>query len=95
VAVAPLPSDVRGRLEAFTGCIAGAAAIDDLARMLRTAGFVDVRITLRADVSACIADWMPGTSAEKFVASATIEARKPGGERSCCGPSCCSTGAEG
>ncbi len=94
VAVAPIPLDIRGRLEAFTRCVAGAAAVDDLARMLRDAGFVDVRITPRADVSACIADWMPGTSAEKFVASATIEARKPGAERSCCGPSCCSPGAD-
>jgi SAM-dependent methyltransferase len=94
VAVAPIPSEIRGRLEAFTGCIAGAAAVEDLTRMLGAAGFIDVHITPRADASACIADWMPGTSAEKFIASATIEARKPGGERSCCGPSCCSPGAD-
>jgi arsenite methyltransferase len=94
VAVAPVPAEIRGRLEAFTGCIAGAATVDDVARMLRDAGFVDVRIAPRADVSACIADWMPGTGAEKYVASATIEARKSVAERSCCGPSCCTPGGD-
>jgi SAM-dependent methyltransferase len=63
VAVAPIPSEIRGRIEAFTGCVAGAASVDDLASTLRDAGFVDVRVTPRADASACIADWMPGTSA--------------------------------
>jgi SAM-dependent methyltransferase len=94
VALTPIPPEIRSRVEAFTGCIAGATAVDDVARMLRDAGFVDIRTTPRADVSACIADWMPGTSAEKYVASATIAARKPGAERSCCGPSCCSPGAD-
>jgi SAM-dependent methyltransferase len=93
VALAPIPSEMRSRVEAFTGCVAGAIAVDDVARLLQEAGFVDVQVTPRADASACIADWMPGSSAEKYVASATIEARKPGTERSCCGPSCCSPGA--
>jgi arsenite methyltransferase len=94
VALAPIPPEIRSRVEAFTGCVAGATTVDDVGRMLGDAGFVDIRITPRADVSACIADWMPGSSAEKYVASATIEARKPGAERSCCGPSCCSPGAD-
>ena len=84
IALAPIPPEIRGRIEAFTGCVAGATTVDDVARMLRDAGFVDIRITPRADVSASIAEWMPGSSAEKYVASATIEARKPGAERSCC-----------
>src|SRR5882672_4252454 len=47
VAVRPVPEDLRARIEAFTGCVAGAAAVDDLARMLRAAGFEGVRITPR------------------------------------------------
>jgi arsenite methyltransferase len=94
VAVVPIPPAIRGRLEAFTGCVAGAASIDELSSTLRDAGFVDVRITPRTDAGACIADWLPGTSAETYVAAATIEGRKPGAERSCCGPSCCSPGVD-
>ena len=93
VAVAAIPDEVRGRLEAFTGCIAGAASVDELTRILHESGFVDVRVVLRPEASACIGDWMPGTGAENYIASATIEARKPGGQRACCGPSCCAPGA--
>jgi arsenite methyltransferase len=93
VATAPIPADLRGKLEAYTGCVAGAALVGDVEGMLREAGFSEVRVALPGDLSSCIADWMPGTGAENVVASATIEARKPGGERSCCGPSCCTPGA--
>jgi arsenite methyltransferase len=93
VALAPIPAELRGRLEAYTGCVAGAATIDEVTGMLRESGFGDVVVSPRPDVSACIAEWMPGTGAEKYVASATLEARKPGGERTCCGPACCATEA--
>ena len=33
----------------------------------------------RSEASACIADWMPGTGAENYIASSTIEARKARG----------------
>jgi SAM-dependent methyltransferase len=93
VATAPIPETVKDRLEAFTGCIAGAAHIEDLTSELRAAGFVDARVVPRAEASACICDWMPGSGAENFVASATIEARKLGGATveaaPCCGPACC------
>ncbi len=81
VAVAPIPDEVRGRLEAFTGCITGAASVDELTRILHESGFVEVRVVSRSEASACIADWMPGTGAENYIASSTIEARKPAGRR--------------
>jgi SAM-dependent methyltransferase len=93
VATAAIPEAVKDRIEAFTGCIAGAAPIEDLTAEMRAAGFLDVRIAPRAEASACICDWMAGSGAENFVASATIEARKPGGASAetapCCGPACC------
>jgi arsenite methyltransferase len=94
VATAPIPVELSGRIEAFTGCIAGAAGVDDLTRMIRRAGFEDVRISLKTESSACIREWLPGTGAENYVASATIAARKPGTDGACCGPACCSPGAK-
>jgi len=89
VATAPIPEGLRDRMEALTGCVAGAAPVEELTSSLQASGFTDIRIAPRAEMSACICDWMPGTGAENFVASATLEARKPGGARACCGPSCC------
>jgi arsenite methyltransferase len=91
VAIAPLPAELSERLEAFTGCVAGAAGIDDLTAFLHNAGFDGIQIAPRDEMSCCIAEWLPGTGAENFVASATIEARKPRGG-TCCGPSCCTPG---
>jgi SAM-dependent methyltransferase len=86
VAMAPMPSELAQSLEALTGCVAGAASVEVLRSLLVDAGFQDVRIDARADSGAIIATCMPG--AEAYVASATIQGRKPGGE-SCCAPSCC------
>jgi len=95
VALAPIPDELQSRVEALTGCISGAARVDDLERMLRDAGFEDVRVRPRPESRTFIRDWMPGSGAENYVASATIEAIKPKSTstRSCCGPSCCTPGA--
>jgi SAM-dependent methyltransferase len=86
VATRPLPPELATSVEALTGCAAGAATIDDLRRRLVEAGFESVQIELRGDSHAIIGQCMPG--AEDFLASATLEARRPGGA-ACCGPSCC------
>ncbi len=93
VALAPMPDALGARVEALTGCVAGAAPVDDLRRLLIAAGFDDVRITPRPESRAFIREWMPGSGAEDHVASATIEAVKPAAPHSCCGPSCCAPGA--
>jgi SAM-dependent methyltransferase len=86
VATRVLPAALAENLEALTGCVAGAAPVDSLRNLLHEAGFVDVRIEPRAESSAIIGRCMPG--AEDYVASATIEGKKPGGS-GCCAPSCC------
>lgn len=86
VATRPIPAAFAASLEALTGCVAGAAQVDDLRALLLDAGFEGVTIEARPDSPAIIRACMPG--AEDFLASARIEARKPGGA-SCCGPSCC------
>ena len=56
---------------------------------LKEAGFVDIKITPREESRTFIKDWMPGSNAEDYIASATIEAVKPGGAKTCCAATCC------
>jgi len=90
VATGTLPEALQNDVAALTGCIAGAADVATVERLLGEAGFEGVRVTVKRESREFIRDWMPGSSIEDYVASATIEATKPGG--SCCAPSCC--GAE-
>jgi arsenite methyltransferase len=87
VALADMPPELAESVEAMTGCVAGSAKISELEALLREAGFEGVRIVTKPESGAIIAQCMPG--AEPYVASATIEGRKPGGGASCCGPTCC------
>ena len=77
VATQPLPSHVAADLAAHAGCIAGATPVDELRSMLADAGFRDVRVVVRPESRVFIRDWVPGSGAEAYVASATIEAAKP------------------
>jgi SAM-dependent methyltransferase len=86
VAIKDMPPELAQSLEAMTGCVSGSAKVADLEDMLRVAGFEDVRVLAKPESGAVIGQCMPG--AEDYVASATIEGRKPGGA-SCCAPSCC------
>ncbi|HET7545244.1 MAG TPA: arsenite methyltransferase [Polyangiaceae bacterium] len=86
VALADMPEELVRNVEAMTGCVSGAAKVDDLQAMLRDAGFEDARIAVKAESSAIIGQCLP--SAEAYVASASIEGRKPGAA-TCCAPTCC------
>jgi SAM-dependent methyltransferase len=87
VAIADMPPALAESVEALTGCVSGAAKVESLRALLTEAGFSDVRIEPRTESRAIIGQCMPG--AEDYVASATIEAVKPGG-KTCCAPTCCS-----
>jgi len=93
VATAAIPERFRGPESALTGCVSGAARVDELECLLTEAGFVDVSIQIRPESREFIKDWMPGTGIEGYIASATVEANKPALNRSCCGPDCCAPGA--
>jgi SAM-dependent methyltransferase len=86
VALQTMPPELANSVAALTGCVAGAATIDELRSWLTGAGFQSVRIEARPESGKIMSRCMPGT--EDYVASATIEALKPGGG-SCCAPSCC------
>jgi arsenite methyltransferase len=75
VATGNLPAALAADPAAYTGCLAGAAPVADLERMIAQAGFTNVRITVRTASRALVEGWSPGT--EQVVASASIEAVKP------------------
>ena len=77
VATAALPEAVQHDLTLYTGCVAGAAVIDNLERMLAAAGFTAIRIQPRDASRPFVREWAPDSKAEDVVVSATIEATKP------------------
>jgi arsenite methyltransferase len=77
VATAELPEEWRKDMSLLSGCISGAAEIEELAGIMRDAGFVNVRIEPKEGSYEFIRDWQPGTKLEDYVVSANISAAKP------------------
>lgn len=89
VLLRPLPDGVRTAVEAWVGCIAGAALADDLRRMMAGAGLTDIRLAPKpAYLAALTAGDDPfiaqvrsalpaGTSPADFITSMDIAAVKP------------------
>lgn len=77
VNTAPLSAELATDAALLCGCIAGAAPVGKIEAWLTEAGFTDVRVTPKPESRAMIATWAPGRGIEDFVASATVEARKP------------------
>jgi SAM-dependent methyltransferase len=77
VLLRPLPPALAAAAEALTGCVSGAATVEELGRWLEEAGFVDVKIEPKPESRQFIKDWFPGSGAEEYVASAMIVARRP------------------
>jgi arsenite methyltransferase len=88
VAIAPIPPELQTQAAALSGCISGAAPIDDVRRMLAEAGFKSIDVKIAPRSAEIVDSWMAGAS--RFIASATIEARR-GAEKAeaCCEPGCC------
>ncbi len=77
VALKLLPEGIRRDFAAYAGCIAGAAAVEELESMLGAAGFKEVRVEVKEESRALMDEWMPGREAGKHVASANITAFRP------------------
>lgn len=77
VTTAALPEEARRDLALYTGCIAGAATVDEIEQMLATAGFENIRIQAKDASREFIRQWAPGKGVEEYVCSANIEAVKP------------------
>ncbi|MEM1030323.1 MAG: arsenite methyltransferase [Myxococcota bacterium] len=81
VALRAMPDALRKDAEALVGCIAGAITVAELETRLEEAGFASVAIDVDASSREFIKDWIPGSGAEDYVASARITATKAGARR--------------
>jgi len=77
VNIVPLPDELASDKALLCGCVAGAASAAAIEDFLRTAGFVEVSIQVKPESREYVATWAAGRGIENYVASATIEARKP------------------
>jgi SAM-dependent methyltransferase len=75
VAIREIPDATRNDLEAYAGCVSGAALVAEVESMLGTAGFRNVRVDVKAHSASLVEGWSPG--AGELVASALIRATKP------------------
>jgi len=77
VAFAELPQQARQDLALYTGCVAGAATVVEVQRMLLESGFAEVGVTPLEESRSSMQDWVPGTDITEYVVSASIQAIKP------------------
>lgn len=76
VAIQPFTESIIGDLDAYSGCVSGAVMVDELVRMLQSAGFDKVSVTLNEESIEFIKDWLPSKGLEQFVRSAEVVAVK-------------------
>jgi SAM-dependent methyltransferase len=77
----PLPAAVKDMVEALVGCVAGAALVEDIARMVREAGLTDIRLNAKKQYVEAMTDsedplyrkivshLEPGTSPADYITS--------------------------
>jgi SAM-dependent methyltransferase len=84
VATAELPQEMRNDPQLIAGCMGNASLIEELERMIRDAGFVNVRISPKDESREFIRDWSPDKNVTDYVVSASIEGVKPAAAKTCC-----------
>ncbi|WP_324664959.1 arsenite methyltransferase [Haloarcula sediminis] len=77
VQTADFPPEVTRDPGSLAACVAGAATVDALERMLVDAGFEAVDIAPKDDSETFIREWADDYDPSDYLVSATIEARKP------------------
>jgi SAM-dependent methyltransferase len=85
VAIADIPDEMKADMALLSGCVSGAAKVDEVKKALADAGFTDIAVDPKSHISKeFINDWAPGMGIEKLVASANIMAKRPLGADGCC-----------
>jgi SAM-dependent methyltransferase len=75
VALREIPQDLRNDLDAYAGCVSGAALVSEVEAMLAAAGFAGIRLEVKSNSASLMEGWSPG--AGTLAASALIRATKP------------------
>ncbi|MCK5795389.1 MAG: arsenite methyltransferase [Anaerolineales bacterium] len=76
VASGEMPPEIKGDLDLYSSCVAGALRVDELDQILNKAGFKKIKINPKDESREFISKWTPGIPIEEYVLSATIEAVK-------------------
>ena len=77
VATAEIPEEIRNDERMMSGCVAGAAHVDELEHMLAETGFTAICVSPKEKSREFIKNWAPGRDIENYVVSAAITAVKP------------------
>lgn len=76
VAFVELPEEVQRDMALYSGCIAGAAHISEIKKMLKDAGFDQISIAPKDESKSFIQNWAPDIPVTDYIVSASIEAKK-------------------
>ena len=74
VLTSKIPESMMRDLNRYTACITDAVFFGDIEKMLKEAGFTDIKITPKDESKALIKSW--SANIEDFIVSANIEAKK-------------------
>ena len=83
IALKPIPDEIRKDMKSYTSCMANASIIEDLDKMLTSAGFKNIRIEIKNENNDYIQKWTPETKWEdgkdpkEYVTTGSIFAYKP------------------
>lgn len=77
VSLKELPAKIKIDMELYGACISGASSIDSLTKMMKNAGFINIKIEPKEESKEVIRDWDLDNDFADFVISASIEAIKP------------------
>ena len=72
-----LPDEVRKNSELYSGCMAGAQTPEVIERLMKSAGFQEVKIDVREESRSFITSWAPGSNMADCVVSAVVSGQKP------------------
>lgn len=76
VATAKIPDVIKEDLRLMTGCIAGAEYVEDIRKVMKEAGFKNIKLTPKDNGREIVKSWVPDRNVEDYVSSYIIEAEK-------------------